>query len=421
MGSSADDIDAHVKPRHRVTLDAFYIDETEVSVAAYETCVTAGTCRAPREGGLCNANAPDRENHPINCVDWMQATAYCKWLGRRLPSEAEWEYAARGTDERQSPWGNEPPDSTRLNACGGECAETTRLYDAQDGWPATAPVGTFKGGASPFGVLDIAGNVWEWTADWFGNYPAEPATNPHGPETGAARVFRGGGWGSHDAASVSATFRRAGKPTDSDDSLGFRCALDNRSSATEVAQSTPATTIAPAEQVERSCNPAHLPSAAFGCDEDFLKAISKTPFTAQIHVGPRPNFATYQDDTSMELVAIEATGAGGVTVSSELIRYPSTHAVMDAVLVIQIPTNDTTNDTKTTTMKTTSLWATGKFIQIIADQQLSTDAFVWVTTEAIQAENEQSKRFGSVTVTVSVGADDEQGVVIIGLNHKSPP
>jgi formylglycine-generating enzyme required for sulfatase activity len=168
-------------PEHAVTLSGYCLDKTEVTVKAYEACVTATGCSATEASALCNR--ADRPDHPINCVDWNQAAAYCKWAGKRLPSEAEWEYAARGTDGREYPWGNERPDAKRMNGSGNE-----------DGWKATAPVGSFPAGASPFGALDMAGNVSEWTADWFGNYPAAAVTNPRGATIGTSRMLRGGSW-----------------------------------------------------------------------------------------------------------------------------------------------------------------------------------------------------------------------------------
>jgi formylglycine-generating enzyme required for sulfatase activity len=130
-----------------VTLSAYCIDRTEVTVAAYRRCVEAGTCAAA--GVAHEAERKDRnagksgvDDHPINCVDWSMADAYCKWAGGRLPTEAEWEYAARGSDGRRFPWGSEPPAGHRLNARGSEFGRNGTLYLESDGYESTAPVGS---------------------------------------------------------------------------------------------------------------------------------------------------------------------------------------------------------------------------------------------------------------------------------------
>ena len=237
------------KPVHKVTLSPYCMDKTEVTVAAYRVCVQAGACPPasatvdwkgikPEDktkwNQFCTWGRRGYEKHPINCVDWTQATTYCEWLGGRLPTEAEWEYAARGNDGRNYPWGNQPPDATRLNACGSKCASMaqqrldaswTPMYAGNDGWPATAPVGRYPKGASPFGILDMAGNVWEWTADTFADYGSEPATSPQPTRRDdSPRVIRGGAWISELAAEVRTTDRFGFVPGNRVNSLGFRCA-----------------------------------------------------------------------------------------------------------------------------------------------------------------------------------------------------
>jgi formylglycine-generating enzyme required for sulfatase activity len=221
-------------PQHKVTLSGYCIDTTEVTVLAWAKCAALGSCPlAPttyrtdaepdgKPGANCNGNRDDRQTHPINCVDWNQAKTYCEWANKRLPTEAEWEYAAKGSDGRAYPWGNDAPSAKRLNACGGECAK--KLYADSDGFKATAPVGSFPDGASPFGALDMAGNVWEWTADGYGKYSADAVTNPTGNPDGKARVFRGGGWDNADAKDVRATARHSHTPEWRLTNLGFRCA-----------------------------------------------------------------------------------------------------------------------------------------------------------------------------------------------------
>lgn len=219
-------------PQHAVQLSAFCIDRTEVTVAAYRAC--AG-CGAPATGRFCNWNVTGHAQHPINCVDWTQADAYCRTVGKQLPTEAQWEYAARGSDGRVYPWGDDAPGPTLLNACGSECAAMLHrlwlqghaLYAGSDGYGATAPVGRFPLGVSPVGALDMAGNVFEWTADWNGNYratPGPPEENPAGPSEGTDRVVRGGGWVVMSSSGVRATSRSYGAVTDQTNYVGFRCA-----------------------------------------------------------------------------------------------------------------------------------------------------------------------------------------------------
>jgi formylglycine-generating enzyme len=248
MGSPEGVGDPEEHPQHEVTLSGYCIDKTEVTVQAYAACVVDKACPpAPltvqwsgysKEDVTLNSqlcNRADRPDHPINCVDWGQAKAYCTWADKRLPTEAEWEYAARGTDRRDYPWGNDPPTEQRLNACGPECVamakrvlhadwSAMKTYNATDGWETTAPVGSFPKGASPVGALDMAGNVWEWTADWYGDYQKAPAKNPPGAETGSSRVLRGGGWVNFDAGRVRAANRIRNEASDRSRFIGFRCA-----------------------------------------------------------------------------------------------------------------------------------------------------------------------------------------------------
>ncbi len=238
MGSN--DGDADEKPVHSVRVASFEMDLTEVTVAQYAACVSAGGCQpAPTTvdwNGItddqrrifseaCNGNRSDRQNHPVNCVTWNQADTYCRWARKRLPTEEEWEYGARGTDGRTYPWGNSAPGPRLLNACGSECVAWARergqswsaMYQADDGWATTAPVGSYPSGDSPFGLHDMAGNVWEWTAS---GYSADYSKN----RTTDNFVGRGGSWSSADPSNVRAADRSRGSPPHRGPDLGFRCA-----------------------------------------------------------------------------------------------------------------------------------------------------------------------------------------------------
>ncbi|MGC1379337.1 MAG: bifunctional serine/threonine-protein kinase/formylglycine-generating enzyme family protein [Anaerolineales bacterium] len=213
MGSNNDKADE--KPAHTVYLDAFWIDKTEVTNAMYTRCVQAGGCDLPHN--ILNYLNSLYADHPVGYIAWKDAQNYCVWAGRRLPSEAEWEKAARGADGRIYPWGNQPSDHsvTVLNY----------YYSHING---TTAVGKYPNGASPYGALDMAGNVWEWVADWYDSiyYQRSPASNPTGPSSGMERVLRGGSW-YNDDASVRAAIRRNLPPESALGSNGFRCALSS--------------------------------------------------------------------------------------------------------------------------------------------------------------------------------------------------
>ncbi|HQP38685.1 MAG TPA: SUMF1/EgtB/PvdO family nonheme iron enzyme [Polyangiaceae bacterium] len=224
MGSN--DGGADEKPVHQVRVSTFEMDVTEVTVGAYRACVNAGRCGQPGTERNCNwAQSSGKENHPINCVDWNQATAYCGFVGKRLPTEEEWEYAARGSSGRKYPWGDEVPGPGLLNACGSECVSWAKanglnwssMYPASDGWENTAPVGIYPRGDSPFGLHDMAGNVWEWTSS---GYSADYSKN----RANEGRVSRGGSWNDLDPGFVRGAIRTGVAPSTRNNTLGFRCA-----------------------------------------------------------------------------------------------------------------------------------------------------------------------------------------------------
>jgi formylglycine-generating enzyme required for sulfatase activity len=213
---------------HAVELDSFWIDQTEVTNTHYRRCVEAGACQAPT---TCSWGEPTygdatKADHPVICITWQAAHVYCEWAGARLPTEAEWEVAARGPDATVYPWGD-TFDGTRLSFCDVNCThEDHRVADYDDGYAQTAPVGSYPGGASWCGALDIAGNVWEWVADWHARYPVTRQTNPAGPEHGTERVMRGGSWFDYDEYGfLRADNRHPYDPRASTDTTGFRCVV----------------------------------------------------------------------------------------------------------------------------------------------------------------------------------------------------
>lgn len=213
------------RPHHTVGLDGFWIDRTEVTNGQYEQCVHEGGCLPPVESGSFTRDSyynDDRYDHyPVIWIRWDQAAAYCAWAGRRLPSEAEWEYAARGPQGFMFPWGDSF-DGSLLNYCDVHCAGVND-ETVDDGYADTAPVGSYPGGASWCGALDMAGNVREWVADWFGYYSLEEQLNPTGPSSGDSRIPRGGSW--YDVPDNVRSTNRGGLSSDyTRHKVGFRCA-----------------------------------------------------------------------------------------------------------------------------------------------------------------------------------------------------
>lgn len=224
MGSDDSDAYDDEQPVRNVYLDAYWIDKFQVSNAQYALCVEAGECTAPYARKSYTRDSyygnPTYDNYPVIYVDWNQASAYCTWAGGSLPSEAEWEKAARGPNGSKYPWGDESPSCSIVNywpdgASKGCVGDTTA-------------VGSYPDGASYYGALDMAGNVWEWVNDWYANsYDANDTNNPTGPNTGTYRVLRGGSWDLN-----SRSFRSANRggyyPFHWSRYWGFRCVFPQR-------------------------------------------------------------------------------------------------------------------------------------------------------------------------------------------------
>lgn len=237
MGAADDDAEAgdaeagdDEKPQHSVYLAAFWIDRTEVSNANFSQCMADGACR-PQVYGAEYADHPAYGAYPALLYEVEDALAYCAWAGRRLPTEAEWEKAARGTDGRLFPWGD-TLDCSKANYY--DCKEAIAQVNGANPLPPcgyrgacqTTPVDAYLSGASPYGVLNMAGNVWEWVSDWYapGYYAHSPASDPAGPGSGDFKVRRGGGSTSL-ARDLGVTVRASGQPHHYfDGQMGFRCA-----------------------------------------------------------------------------------------------------------------------------------------------------------------------------------------------------
>jgi formylglycine-generating enzyme required for sulfatase activity len=198
-------------PRHKICFDApFWIDVYEVTNEQYGSSGRWAGDDLPRES-----------------ITWFDAEAHCKKRGARLPTEAEWEYAARSADGLEYPWGNDF-DGGRLNFCDANCPDDWMHPGFDDGYTGTAPVGTYPGGVSWVGAYDMSGSLWEWVGDWYGEgyYAVSPGTNPQGPDTGEYRVMRGGSW-DDIPSSVRAAYRGYFNVDEAAEYIGFRCAMSD--------------------------------------------------------------------------------------------------------------------------------------------------------------------------------------------------
>ncbi len=232
------------RPPHKVSLSDYCIATHEVTVDQFHECSDQGQClRAHKQvkwpnintedqqvfSTLCNEAIPEHGDHPINCVTWEQARDYCAFRGYRLPSEAEWEYAARGSDGRVYPWGDEPPTIAHGNLCSAECIQwrkenalslNDQLSTKDDGWLGTAPVGSFPAGKTQHDQLDVVGNVFEWTSSDFVLYRG----HPEDAQPGSGKVIRGGAFNSDEAVFSDPALRYFMDPSSHTHAIGFRCA-----------------------------------------------------------------------------------------------------------------------------------------------------------------------------------------------------
>ncbi len=229
MGAEGGVAEADEAPKHKVTLDTFLIGKYEVTNKQYHMFVKATGHRVPQNCceqryTLWKGNAPfeGTEEFPIFNIDWDDATAFCKWVGGRLPTEAEWEKAAKGTDGRLYPWGNDSPMS------GNRANFSFEPVSVWEGPASMAKKDQYEHGKSPYGAYEMAGNVWEWVSDWYDEayYKTSPAKNPQGPANGKTKVIRGGSW--RNNADTLRTTNRNGKhaPTERRVYIGARCAKD---------------------------------------------------------------------------------------------------------------------------------------------------------------------------------------------------
>ncbi len=317
MGAAPDDpaANADEKPQHKVTLDAFWIDQFEVTHQEYAQCVEAGACQPPAEkdnNGFDYEFAAQIEDAAVVNVTWKDANAYCAWAGKRLPTEAEWEKAAHGNEAGIYPWGDDPEAHGKAWFC-ENCIYDWQHPDVRDDFSRPAPVGSFPEGASPYGVYDMAGNVWEWVFDRYGADTYAPGrVNPTGPESGGYRVIRGGAWTTSEVQFLRTTYREARGPLTAWIDVGFRCAMDDdraqlifKGQPTETPTSTPTTT------PTRTPGPTLTPT------------ITPTPITPTPLPADLPNYKLVFAGSDGVIYTVNADGSNPTALTEETQRFHS--------------------------------------------------------------------------------------------------
>ena len=237
MGNATDAGDDDERPAHSVCLAGFYIDRHEVTNAQFKEFVEATGYVTSAENNAstleertwrhpygAESNAEEAPDHPVVCISWEDASAYARWAGKRLPTEAEWEKASRGTDGRIYPWGNEDLTGAQANIADKSTALKWSDTFLDDTHKMAAPVGSFPEGKSVYGAEDMAGNVWEWCLDWWDRdyYEESPSHSPAGPQIGEFKVIRGGSW-FYDPLGARTTMRIYFRPENNSAAIGFRC------------------------------------------------------------------------------------------------------------------------------------------------------------------------------------------------------
>ena len=234
MGSSISE-NPNEYPQHKVYLDSFWIDQTEVTNAMYRQCMDEGVCTLSHRWDFIEYqnyySDPKFNTYPILSVTWYEAETYCEWAGRRLPTEAEWEKAARGTDGRKFPWGDKITTGTLLNFADKRFNQPWSDMTIDDGYSDVAPVGSYPDGVSIYGALDMSGNVAEWVNDWYDYFPDESRSvileNPIGPLTGTEKIYKGGTAGESIFGGIRLSSRSHANPEDYEWGTGIRCAITN--------------------------------------------------------------------------------------------------------------------------------------------------------------------------------------------------